>query len=169
MELRIFITDLLILYLGMAPSTSLAYPWIKDLGIHCPSSHILTHHLSVSTSGSFCPLNLSLIHPLPSIPTASDPLNSTLILPLDNRKAFLVAQMVKHLPTMWETRVQFLGWEGPLEKEMATHSSIHAWKIPWTEEPGGQQFMPPVSWSHGLHFSSLLIYSPYSNYNILKN
>ena len=49
----------------------------------------------------------------------------------------LVAQMVKHLPTMEETRVRSLGWEDPLEKEMATHSSILAWKIPWTEEPGG--------------------------------
>ena len=46
--------------------------------------------------------------------------------------------MVKHLPTMRETRVQSLGWEDLLEKEMATHSSILAWKIPWTEEPGGQ-------------------------------
>ena len=45
--------------------------------------------------------------------------------------------MVKRLPTMWEPRVQTLGWEDPLQKEMATHSSILAWKIPWTEEPGG--------------------------------
>ena len=44
--------------------------------------------------------------------------------------------MVKHLPTMWETQVQSLGWEALLEKEMATHSSILAWKIPWMEEPG---------------------------------
>ena len=48
--------------------------------------------------------------------------------------------MVKHLPTMQETRVQSLGWEDPLEKEMATHSSILAWRIPWTEEPGGLCF-----------------------------
>ena len=48
----------------------------------------------------------------------------------------LVAQMVKHLPTMWETWVRSLGWEEPLEKEMATHSSILAWKIPWADEPG---------------------------------
>ena len=48
----------------------------------------------------------------------------------------LVAQMVKHLPTMWETWVRFLGQEDPLEKEMATHSSIVAWEIPWTKEPG---------------------------------
>ena len=53
--------------------------------------------------------------------------------------AFLVAQRVKHLPTMQETRVQYLGWEDPLEKEMAIHSSILAWKIPWTEEPGRLQ------------------------------
>ena len=45
--------------------------------------------------------------------------------------------MVKCLPTMQETRVQSLGWKDLLEKEMATHSSILAWKIPWTEEPGG--------------------------------
>ena len=53
----------------------------------------------------------------------------------------LVAQMVKRLPTMWETRVQSLGQEDILEKEMATHSSILAWKIPWTEKPGRLQSM----------------------------
>ena len=42
---------------------------------------------------------------------------------------------------MWETQVQFLGWEDPLEEEMATHSSILAWRIPWSEEPGGLQSM----------------------------
>ena len=51
----------------------------------------------------------------------------------------LVAQMVKHLSTMQETRVQSLGWADPLEKEMATHSSILAWRIPWMGEPGGLQ------------------------------
>ena len=49
--------------------------------------------------------------------------------------------MVKRLPTMQETQVQFLGWEDILEKEMATNSSILAWKIPRTEEPGGLQSM----------------------------
>ena len=52
-----------------------------------------------------------------------------------------MAQMVKRLPTMWGTRVQFLGREDSLEKEMATHSRILAWKIPWTEKPGGLQSM----------------------------
>ena len=53
----------------------------------------------------------------------------------------LVAQMVKRLPTMRETQVRSLGWEDPLEKEMANHSSTLAWKIPWTEEPGRLQSM----------------------------
>ena len=51
----------------------------------------------------------------------------------------LVAQTVEHLPTMWETQVQFLGQEDLLEKEMAAHCSILAWKIPLTEEPRGLQ------------------------------
>ena len=55
-------------------------------------------------------------------------------------KTSLVAQIVK-LPTMWETWVQSLGWEDLLEREMATHSSILAWKIPWMEEPGRLQSM----------------------------
>ena len=52
----------------------------------------------------------------------------------------LVAQMVKHLPTTRETRVRSLGWEDPLEKEMATHSSVLAWRIPWMEEPSSLEF-----------------------------
>ena len=53
----------------------------------------------------------------------------------------LMAQTVKSLPAMWDTQVQSLGWEDLLEKEMATHSSILVWKIPWTEEPGRLQSM----------------------------
>ena len=56
-----------------------------------------------------------------------------------NNGASLVAQRLKRLPAMRETWVQSLAWEDPLEKEMATHSSILAWRIPWTEEPGGLQ------------------------------
>ena len=52
-----------------------------------------------------------------------------------------MALMVKRLPAMWETRVRSLGWEDPLEKEMATHSSALAWKILWTEEPGRLESM----------------------------
>ena len=58
-----------------------------------------------------------------------------------SHQASLMTQMVKHLPAMWETQVRSLGQEDPLEKEMATYSSTLAWKIPWTEEPGGLQSM----------------------------
>ena len=56
--------------------------------------------------------------------------------------------MVKHLLAMWETQVQSLGREDPLEKEMATHASILAWKIPWTEEPGRLQSMGSKTVGH---------------------
>ena len=55
--------------------------------------------------------------------------------------ASLIVQLVKNMSAMQETWVQSLGQEDPLEKEMAIHSSILAWKIPWAEEPGGLQFM----------------------------
>ena len=60
----------------------------------------------------------------------------------------LVAQMVKRLPTLQETRVWSLGWEDPLEKAMATHSSTLAWKIPWTEERGRLQSMGSLRLRH---------------------
>ena len=60
----------------------------------------------------------------------------------------LVAQTVKHPPAMQETQVRSLGWEDPLEKEMATHSSTLAWKIPWMEEPGRLQSM----WSQRVRY-----------------
>ena len=73
-------------------------------------------------------------------------------------RASVVAQMVKRLPTMQETRVWSLGWEGPLEKEMAIHSSTLAWKIPWTEKSGRLQSM---GWQRVRHDwgTSLSLYS----------
>ena len=70
----------------------------------------------------------------------------------------LVAQMVRHLPTVQETQVQPLGWEDLLEKEMATHSSILAWEIPWMEEPGRLQSMGSQreDTTERLHFHFLL-------------
>ena len=53
----------------------------------------------------------------------------------------MVSQMVKNLPAMWEAQVQTLSWEDPLEKGMAIHSSILAWRIPWTQDPDKLQFM----------------------------
>ena len=71
---------------------------------------------------------------------------------------------MKHLPAMRETRVRSLGWEDPLEKEMATHSSILAWRIPWTEEPGWLQSTGSQrvghDWAISLHFTSLPHYLP---------
>ena len=64
-------------------------------------------------------------------------------------QAFLVAQMIKKLPAMQKTRDRSLGWGDALEKGMATHSSILAWRIPWTEEPGGLQSMESQRVRHG--------------------
>ena len=68
-----------------------------------------------------------------------------------------MAQTVKHLPTRRETRVQSLGWEDLLEKEMATHSSILAWKIPWTEEPGSPRGRKELDTTEWLHFTILKV------------
>ena len=65
--------------------------------------------------------------------------------------------MVKHLPTIWETLVRFLGWEDPLEKEMTTHSSTLAWKIPLMEGHGSLQSMGSQSWTQLSDFTSLYI------------
>ena len=64
-----------------------------------------------------------------------------------------MAQIVKTLPAVQETQVQSLNWEDPLEKEMATPSSILAWKIPWTEEPGGLQSMGSQRVGHDLTYT----------------
>ena len=78
--------------------------------------------------------------------------------------ASLVAQLVKNLPAVQETRVQSLAWEDPLEKEMATPSSILAWKISWTEEPGGLQSMGSqrVGTTERLTFTLTFIHPPLS-------
>ena len=68
---------------------------------------------------------------------SEESIQSSLYTVLIHAKASLVAQIAKNWPAMQETRVQSLGWEDPLEERMATHSSILAWEIEWTEEPGG--------------------------------
>ena len=69
----------------------------------------------------------------------------------------LVAQRIKHVPAMRETQVQSLGWEDPLEKETATHSSILAWRIPWREEPVGLQSTGSQSRTRLSEFTSLVL------------
>ena len=66
---------------------------------------------------------------------------------MESGRASLVAQMVKNLPAMQETWVRSLGQEDPVEKVMATYSSILAWRIPWTEQPGGLWTMGSQSWT----------------------
>ena len=68
-------------------------------------------------------------------------IRSKLILKKKNSKASSMTQMIKNVLAMWETGLRSLGWEDPLEKGMATRSSILAWRIPWTEEPVGLQSM----------------------------
>ena len=63
-------------------------------------------------------------------------------------RAYLVAQLVKNLPAMQKTWIQSLGQEYPLEEGLATHSSILAWRIPWTEKPGGKQSIGPHRVGH---------------------
>ena len=79
-----------------------------------------------------------------------------------------VAQRVKHLPAMQETRVWSLGWEDPLEKEMATHSNVLAWRIPWTKEPGGLQSMGlqrvQHDWVTSLSLSFQWVYSSFQGH-----
>ena len=76
-----------------------------------------------------------------SSPKIKNPISTQINITHTQLWASLVVQKVKNLPAMQETWVQSLGQEDPLEKGMATHSSILAWRIPWTKEPGGLQFM----------------------------
>ena len=113
------------------------------------------------------PLLLHLLY----LPNSNTIINKAFALPPDLKvqhpsniwyQTSLVTQMVKRLPTMQETQVQSLGWEGPLEKQMATHSSTFAWKIPWTEECGRLQSMGSQrvghDWAISLSLSVLFIY-----------
>ena len=72
--------------------------------------------------------------------------------------ASLIAQLEKNLPAMQETQVQFLGWEDLLEKEMATHSSIPAWRIPWTEVPDRLQSMGSQRVGHDFKTSDIVFF-----------
>ena len=85
----------------------------------------------------------------------------------------LVAQMAKHLPTMQETWVQSLGWEDFLEKEMETHSSILAWKIPWMEElvsysPWGHNESDMTEWLHFTHYILYIFFSIMAYHRVLN-
>ena len=87
-------------------------------------------------------------------------LNCIMVLYLELNTCTLVVQRLKRLPAMWKTWVRPLGREDPLEKEMATHSSILAWRIPWTEELGGLQSTgrKESDTTERLHFTSQHMY-----------
>ena len=110
-----------------------------------PVLHYLLNLFKLMSIESVIPYNhLILCHPL-LLPSVLDPCDFLISKSLKGRSneywawTSLVAQTVKRLSTMWETRVWSLGREDPLEKEMAIHSSTIAWKIPWTEESGRLQ------------------------------
>ena len=85
-------------------------------------------------------------------------------------RASLVAQRLKRLPPMWETQVRSLGWEDPLEKEMVTHYSTLAWRIPWTEKPGRVQSMGLQRVGHDWVISlSLSLYFYRNQHQIQEN
>ena len=87
--------------------------------------------------------------------------------------SIIIAQLVKNLPVMQETRVQFLGWEDPVEKEMTNHSGILAWRIPWTEEPGRLQSMgsqvSDMTWQLNHHHKKCYKESPRLKHRVLDN
>ena len=93
------------------------------------------------SAGKNSPSNAGDTRDTSLIPGLGKSLGEGIGYPLHYSWASLVAQMVKNLPAMRETWVQSLSWEDALEKEMATHTSILAWEIPWTEEPGRLESM----------------------------
>ena len=130
--------------------------WWGPVNLACYfSSCCIAHSLT-----SYCSVTFSL---------GSQPHIFTIM--LLSQWASLVAQTVKHLPCSAEDRVQFLGWEDPLEKEMATHCNTPAWKIPWMEEalanynPWGRKESDMTEWLHFLFFlSSTFSVGAFSNY-----
>jgi len=120
--------------------------------------------IGVSASASVHPRNIQDWFPLGWTAWISQETLKNLLQHHDSKATILLcsAQTVKHLPTMWETGVRSLGRGDPLEREMATHSSTLAWKIPWMEEPGRLQSMGSQrvghDWATSLSFSFL--YSP---------
>ena len=109
--------------------TSCSFLWAESL----PSSSAV-HQCSSAGKESACKAGDPFV-----IPGSGSSPGERIGYPLQYFRASLVAQVVKNLPAMWETWVRSLGWEDPLEMEMTTHSNMLAWRIPWTEEPGGLQ------------------------------
>ena len=116
---------------GTGPSWSLNSHCSRTHKINLPPVMTLTMYFPCSKSCYNSPLPADTVL-TPNLAQAFKGLNLTY-----HTGASLVAQTVKNLPAVWETQVRSLGREDPLEKRIATHSSILSWRIPWTEEPGG--------------------------------
>ena len=84
----------------------------------------------------------------------------------NNSRGFPGGSVVKNSPAVQETQVQSLGWEDPLEEGMATHSSIPAWRIPWTEEPGGLQSMGSQRVGHTEELTLRAFHSPMARFGV---
>ena len=113
--------------------------------VHPFTQGLLTEHLLTMDGSKLYTLGYSTeqskLRSLPSRNPTSCREKDTRLSTYVCKGASLVAQLVKNLPAMQETQVRFPGWEDSLEKEMTTHSSILAWRIPWIEKPGGLQSM----------------------------
>ena len=105
--------------------------------------------------GSFCKESTGSAGDPGSVPGLGRSPGEEIGYPLQCSWASLVARLTKNLPTMRESLVRSLGWEDPLEKEMVTHSSILAWRIPWTEEPGSPRGRKELDTTEQFHFLSL--------------
>ena len=128
--------------------TSASLLWFKSCKLQHLSVHFIFTYYSWCISWSFIIWNPSLFPFLMTCSMKTTSPGEIRMLKTDIktynwnskwRALSLVAQMIKHPTAMWETQVWFLGWEDPLEMEMATHSSTLAWKIPWMNEPGRLQ------------------------------
>ena len=111
---------------SMSASSLLPHKYVHQHDLSRFYTYALICNICLSLSDLLCAISSRFIHLIRT--------NSNVLL-----WASLVAQRLKRLPPMWETQVRSLGWKDPLEKEMVIHSSILAWRIPWTEEPGRLQ------------------------------
>ena len=124
------------------PPTSLPIPSLWVIPVLQPWALVSCIQPGLAICFTLDNIHVSMLFPQ-VIPPSPSPIESKSLFYIFNRwlTCYWVAQMVKHLSTMRETQVQSLGQEDPLEKEMATHSSTIAWKIPWMEEPGRLQYV----------------------------
>ena len=117
-------------------AAALCVPYLMQFSLGRKSSSSAVHQCSSARKESACKAGDRFL-----IPGSGSSPGEGIGYPLQYSWASPAAQVVKNLPAIWETWLRSLGWEDPLEMEMTTHSNMLAWRIPWTEEPGGLQSM----------------------------